>query len=232
MTKTPDTLIKIKSSLLDKASPRRAEAINAIFSVCSIMLEEGLHISVVSVGDRTSQIKGGPTARTIYNTADPYGNLVQAFVEYQSSQKPGEILAADNDFTLPSLSDVLDSLTDPAHKAVIREFEHNAMKTRDRMRILEGFISKLTAQDVAKLTCPAIPAQAQKQQAALPKPPHPTQLLSDEDKKIITDFFETILFDEGYELHDGDVFHAQTGRSLRAEAFVSLLSNLGAKPGG
>lgn len=229
MTNIPNSLLKLKDELLKNASPRRAEAIKAIFSVCSDMLKEGLHISVVSVGERTSQIKGGPTARTIYNTADPYGNLVQAFTQYQSSQKPGELLASENLFELPSLNDVIEGLDNPAHKAVIRDFEHNAMKTRDRLRILENFVSKITTQEVATLTQPAIPSQHPAQNTQLSKTRNSDPSLSEMDKETLQKFFEEILFDEGYEVHDGDIFHVQSGRSLRAEPFVSLLQKFGAQ---
>jgi len=53
-------------------------------------------------------------------------------------------------------------------------------------------------------------------------------ILSNEDKGTIRAFFEDTFFDEGYEQHDGDIFHVQSGRSLRSEAFGALMQQLGA----
>ena len=236
-TTTPQALYDFA---IAEASTRRRAALEAIFAAGNTMLEEGAHITVVSVGERTQAMPGGPTSRTIYNTPDPYGRLVQSFIEEQNARKPGTGFAERTLGALPSLDEVFDSLSNPAHKAVLRYFEQDARKVRDRLRILEGFVTKVSAQDVAKLTDSDmvdrhgdknISNQPSGQQTpqSIPKPLH-TQAaslaLSPADKQTIQRFLEDTLFDEGYEIHDGDVFHAQSGRSLRSEAFVALMQRL------
>jgi len=226
------------AAFIDGASPRRKAALDAIFAAGNAMLEEGAHITVVSVGARTQAMPGGPTSRTIYNTPVPYGALVQTFVEAQSAQKPGVGFTEQAGHQLPSLESIIDGIADPAQKAVLRTFEHEAQRTRDRLRILEGFVAKVTAQDVAHMTGSdmAAPRRAPSNQNH-PAPSLPSAsvtgtppTLSDEDKGTIRAFFADTLFDEGYERHDGDLFHAQSGRSLRAEAFVALMQRLGGLP--
>jgi hypothetical protein len=223
------------AAFIDGASPRRKAALDAIFAAGNAMLEEGAHITVVSVGARTQAMPGGPTSRTIYNTPNPYGALVQTFVEAQSAQKPGLGFAEQSGHHLPSLESIIDAIADPAQKAVLRTFEHEAQRARDRLRILESFVAKVTAQDVAQMTGSDMVAQRRetlnqgKPASALPGSASTgTAALSDEDRSTIRAFFADTLFDEGYEHHDGDLFHAQSGRSLRAEAFVALMQRLGA----
>lgn len=226
------------AAFIDGASPRRKAALDAIFAAGNAMLEEGAHITVVSVGARTQTMPGGPTSRTIYNTPDPYGALVQTFVEAQSAKKPGVGFAEQAGHHLPSLESIIDGIADPAQKAVLRTFEHEAQRTRDRLRILEGFVAKVTAQDVAHMTGSdmAYPRREPSNQArnapslAATAPAGTVQTLSDEDKATIRAFFADTLFDEGYEQHGGDLFHAQSGRSLRADAFVALMQRLGGLP--
>jgi len=241
-TTTATTPQAVYESAIMDASPRRRAALDAIFTAGNAMLEEGAHITVVSVGDRTKAMPGGPTSRTIYNTPDPYGRLVQAFVEEQSARKPGTGFAERTLGVLPSLDEVFDSLSDPAHKAVLRSFEQDARKVRDRLRILEGFIAKISAQDVARLTDSDMIERRSNQHvskgpirteqsapntapAALPSN-QSGRYISSEDKKTIRTFLTDTLFDEGYEVHDGDIFHAQSGRSLRSEAFVAIMQRL------
>lgn len=134
------------------ASPRRKAALDAIFAAGNTMLEEGAHITVVSIGNRIQAIPGGPTSRTIYNTPNPYGALVQTFVEAQSAQKPGVGFGEQKRNKLPSLDTIINSIDDPIQKDVLRTFQREAQKMRDRLRILEGFLAKVTIQDIVKLT--------------------------------------------------------------------------------
>ena len=95
------------------------------------------------------------------------------------------------------------------------------------MKILEVFISKVTADDVAKLTNPSQSSQSSENLVHEKKTivaSSPTKnALSEDEKSVLNDFLETTLFDEGYEVHHGDIFHVASGRSLRAERFVSIL---------
>lgn len=102
-------------------------------------------------------------------------------------------------------------------------------------------MAKVSAQDVARLTDSDMAehrteqirdnkaAAGQRITDASPSALSPAPAgssLSTEDKATIRTFLTDTLFDEGYEVHDGDVFHAQSGRSLRSEAFVALMQRL------
>ena len=88
----------------------------------------------------------------------------------------------------------------------------------------------MTANDVARLTNPSQSSQpsenATPEQATTVQSSDLSFGLSATEKSFINNFLENTLFYEGYEVHDGDLFHVASGRSLLSEAFVSILKKL------
>jgi hypothetical protein len=203
--------------LTKTASGRQAKSLGIILDAGNSLLKSNIPITVVSLGD-ISQKQGGPTSRTIYNNPDLYGKFSEDLAAHQKEQKrPNLDLTSSNEYS--DVDTLIQSLSGK-DKSIVQSMQNDIQRLQAQSKIMQLFFDKLEAKDIVPLHTQT-PEIQQTESIKLQNTG-----ISQEDKDTIQSFLTQTLFDEGYDIHNGDLFFAKGNRSVGAQKFVTLMKKL------
>ncbi|KPQ26802.1 MAG: hypothetical protein HLUCCX14_17300 [Marinobacter excellens HL-55] len=99
--------------LKEKATPRAAKTLEAIYEICKEQEQRGLDDFSIATIARLGHKRGVPKAQSIRNkTGEPYRALLQSFAEHNKSDKPRMNPKGEDDW--------IEEIENPKHKLLAR----------------------------------------------------------------------------------------------------------------
>ena len=175
------------------------------------MLEGGEKITSSALSRRCLDQFGEPSVQTIYNNSSGLNPLVKKLQVAQRASSDSRKKASNSPTIDQTMRVVLDGVNSPRHRSIIRDIFLENQQLKSDIRILDAFLKELKAADLT----------LDRSQARRSAPDQKTSVLTRKQKEDIRVFLTATLFDEGYDLRDGEIYKGR--RPLQAAGFVSAI---------
>ncbi|MCL6284270.1 gamma-mobile-trio protein GmtX [Ruegeria sp. 2012CJ41-6] len=199
----------------ETTDPRSLRCLENVWTVGNKMLEHGDTITTSGLARRCLDQFGEPSAQTIYNNSSGLKLLVKKLKAAHTASPGKRKKTSGNSTADQAMNTVLDAVTSPKHRSTIRDIFLENQQLKSDIRILDAFLKEFKAADFAASKSQVTSAQIA-DQAKLG--------LTQEERASIREFLETTLYNEGYDLRDGEIFKGR--RPLQATGFVAAIMNV------
>lgn len=193
------------------ANPRSLRCLENVWVVGNKMLDRGEKITSSALARRCLDQFGEPSVQTIYNNSSGLNPLVKKLQDAHSASSTVRKKTSKSPSMDQTMGLVLDGVNSPKHRSIIRDVFLENQQLKSDIRILDAFVKGLRAADLSH-------GQLQANQSAGDEA---TPVLTVKEKEAIRSFLTTTLFDEGYDLRDGEIYKGR--RPLQANGFVSAI---------
>lgn len=196
----------------ETADPRSLRCLENVWAVGNEMLNGGEKITSSALARRCLDQFGEPSVQTIYNNSSGLNPLVKRLQSAQGSLSKTK--RSKNSSIEQTMRVVLDGISSPKHRSIIRDVFIENQQLKSDIRILDAFLKDLKASEFFQ----------DRSQTSHSVPERTGSDLTRKEKEEIQTFLEITLFDEGYSLRDGEIYKGR--RPLQATGFFSTIRRL------
>lgn len=195
----------------ETADPRSLRCLENVWVVGNKMLDGEAKITSSALARRCLDQFGEPSVQTIYNNSSGLKPLVKKLQAAQRASSTARSKTSNNPSMDQTMRVVVDGINSPRHRSIIRDIFLENQQLKSDIRILDAFLKELKAADLTLDRSQTRPSASDQKTSGLTR----------KEKEDIRVFLTATLFDEGYDLRDGEIYKGR--RPLQASGFVSAI---------